>query len=86
MATQIIEYYSVVDHGCDGREFPGRVTASFTKESDANEVMVKGWDSIVKTSVVIHDSVEDYNHHKSGKAKADALAKLTAEERKLLGV
>lgn len=70
MTTRIIECFSVMDHGCDGRVFPGRVIASFTNEKHAKAIATPGWDSVVKEVVVVHDSLEDYEHYKSSKSNS----------------
>lgn len=84
MTTRIIECFAVMDHGCDGRA-PGRSIAHFMNESDA-KVLAGNWNSVSRIKLVVHDTRADYDNHTSIETKEKALAKLSPEERLVLGL
>lgn len=85
MTTRIVECFAVMDHGCDGKAFPGRVVAHFVNEKDAKTV-AGNWNGVSPVKLVIHDTMSDYDNHKSVEFKEKALAKLSPEERLVLGL
>lgn len=85
MTTRIIECFEVMDHGEDGRVFPGRHVAYIADEKDA-KALAGNWLSVGKKTIVVHDNRSDYDHFKSQALKDQALAKLTQEERLALGL
>ena len=85
MTTRIIECFEVLDHGCDGRVFPGKHVAYISNENDAR-ALAGNFLSVGKKTLVIHDTRTDYDAFHSQALKDQALAKLTAEERLILGL
>ena len=62
---------------------------NFYNENDAREVMErdnKHYRSVRKQSIIIFESVNDFQHNTEEKIRERALSKLTPEERKVLGL
>jgi hypothetical protein len=82
MTTRIIECFDV--QHWDGGERHNH-HAYIVDENDA-KVVAGEHGLLIKRTFVIHDNLADYQHHKSDELKRTALAKLTPEERIVLGL
>lgn len=80
-----IEYWQVEEsYDRDSREI-----GNFSSEAVAEEVATKNnrmYRVVYKRTITIFDSVEDFEDNTRGKIRARALAKLTVEEKLVLGI
>lgn len=82
MATQVITVWDL--QRWDGGEYH-RHYAYLTNEEEANKMKGTG-SHVVKMEIIIHDTQQDVLDFKNGEVKRRALAKLTKEEIKALGL
>lgn len=82
MTTQVITVWDLRrwDGGSGNNHY-----AYLTSEEEANKMKRMG-DYISKVDIVIHDTQQDVLDFKNGEVKRKALAKLTKEEIKALGL
>lgn len=82
-----IEVCEVWDNGEDGRA-PGRVVARFDNETIAKQAFGNNscYYSFTKTVYTIFESAQDYKENSEQAQRKRALAKLTPQEKKLLGL
>ncbi len=77
-----IEYFEVEENDGDRMS---RVLARFANEADALAMVGKNpYRTVIKRSINIFDSTEDYNHNNDKEIRKRALAKLDREEQRVL--
>lgn len=79
-----IHLFEVGESGIDGRA-PYNVIAFFEKEADALKLKTP-WTEVRSTELRIYTSHQDYQDNNPDALRAKALAKLTPEDMKVLGL